>query len=105
MVSWPRLLHGRTDFPHPGFGQPRASDRRGMSLERWSPMNMEKAFLQAILDSPDDDAPRLVLADWLEEQGHSERAELIRVQCRLAALDEDDQAREALHEREQQLLS
>jgi uncharacterized protein (TIGR02996 family) len=34
---------------------------------------------------PDDDAPRLVLADWLEENGNTEddrdHAELIRVQC------------------------
>jgi uncharacterized protein (TIGR02996 family) len=36
---------------------------------------------------PDDDAPRLVLADWLEENGDDAdraRAELIRVQCQLA---------------------
>jgi uncharacterized protein (TIGR02996 family) len=28
-------------------------------------MHLEDAFLQAILDDPDDDAPRLVYADWL----------------------------------------
>jgi uncharacterized protein (TIGR02996 family) len=67
-------------------------------------MNMEKAFLQAILDSPDDDAPRLVLADWLEEQGYPQRAEFIRVQCRLAALDADDPDRMALRERQLELL-
>ena len=27
------------------------------------------AFLRAILDAPDDDTPRLVYADWLEERG------------------------------------
>lgn len=32
---------------------------------------------------PDDDAPRLVYADWLIEQGDA-RGELIRVQCQLA---------------------
>src|SRR5262249_6160080 len=49
---------------------------------------MRAAFLQAILGSPDDDVPRLVFADWLEEHGdENERryAAFIRVQCRLAA--------------------
>lgn len=41
----------------------------------------EDALLRAILDRPDDDLPRLVLADWLDEHGEGERAEFIRVQC------------------------
>jgi uncharacterized protein (TIGR02996 family) len=41
------------------------------------------AFLHAILDDPDADAPRLVYADWLDEQGDADRAEFIRVQCAL----------------------
>ncbi len=41
----------------------------------------DQAFLAAILDAPDDDAPRLIYADWLDEQGQCERAEFIRVQC------------------------
>ncbi|MEZ6127007.1 MAG: TIGR02996 domain-containing protein [Planctomycetaceae bacterium] len=28
-----------------------------------------QAFLKEILAAPDDDAPRLIFADWLEEQG------------------------------------
>src|SRR5437764_72310 len=47
-------------------------------------MTQVEAFLEAILDSPDDDAPRLIFADWLEDEGQAQRAELIRVQCRLA---------------------
>jgi uncharacterized protein (TIGR02996 family) len=35
---------------------------------------------------PDDDTARLVLADWLEENGDAHRAELIRIQCRMAQL-------------------
>jgi uncharacterized protein (TIGR02996 family) len=45
------------------------------------------AFLEAILQDPDDDTPRLIFADWLEEQGDAAsaaRAEFIRVQCTLA---------------------
>ncbi len=39
-------------------------------------------LLAAVRAAPDDDLPRLVLADWLEERGEAEsRVELIRVQC------------------------
>src|SRR5262245_57924927 len=41
------------------------------------------AFLQAIKENPDDDAPRLVLADWLEERGDL-RGEFVRLQCQRA---------------------
>lgn len=44
---------------------------------------MNEAFLQAILAAPDDDTPRLVYADWLEERGDP-RGEFIRVQIALA---------------------
>lgn len=37
-------------------------------------------FLRAIIDRPDDDLPRLVFADWLDEHGDGERAEFIRLQ-------------------------
>jgi len=47
-------------------------------------MTERDAFLQAIRDSPDDDTPRLVFADWLTENGDADRAEFIRVQCELA---------------------
>ena len=45
-----------------------------------------EAFLRAIFDAPADDTPRLVYADFLEENGEPERAELIRVQCELERL-------------------
>jgi uncharacterized protein (TIGR02996 family) len=41
-------------------------------------------FLRAIVAAPDDDLPRLIFADWLDEYGEGERAEFIRVQCELA---------------------
>lgn len=49
-------------------------------------MTDREAFMSRIIDSPDDDAPRLVFADWLDEHGEPERAEFIRVQIRLANL-------------------
>jgi uncharacterized protein (TIGR02996 family) len=64
----------------------------------------EQAFLDDIVAHPDDDAPRLVFADWLEDRGEAARAEFIRLQCRLAQLDEDDPERTDLAERERELL-
>jgi uncharacterized protein (TIGR02996 family) len=49
-------------------------------------MSDRDALFQAVLHAPDDDAPRLVFADWLDENGEADRAEFIRVQCRLARL-------------------
>jgi uncharacterized protein (TIGR02996 family) len=48
------------------------------------------ALLRAVLESPADDAPRLVYADWLDEHGQSERAEFIRLQCARTAADPTD---------------
>lgn len=41
-------------------------------------------FMRTIIAAPNDDQPRLQLADWLEENGEPERAEFTRVQCELA---------------------
>lgn len=49
-------------------------------------MTRDEAFLEAIREQPDDDAPRLIYADWLEEHGGragAARAEFIRIQCEL----------------------
>jgi uncharacterized protein (TIGR02996 family) len=44
-----------------------------------------EGFLRAIAEEPWDDAHRLILADWLDERGASDRAQFIRLQCRQAA--------------------
>jgi len=44
------------------------------------------AMLRQIIEWPDDDAPRLVYADWLDEHGDHERAEFIRVGIEYAGL-------------------
>jgi uncharacterized protein (TIGR02996 family) len=46
----------------------------------------ERSLIQAIIANPDDDLPRLVYADWLEEHGRGLRAEYIRVECEMASL-------------------
>ncbi len=55
--------------------------------------NDKSGFWKAICADPDDDVPRLVFADYLDEQGHPERAELIRAQCDLEALPISDPRR------------
>jgi repeat-companion domain TIGR02996 len=46
----------------------------------------ERALLNGVLAAPLDDAPRLILADWYDENGQEEMAEFIRVQCELESL-------------------
>src|SRR5437764_13946726 len=66
-------------------------------------MTPDEAFLADIIEHPDDDTPRLVYADYLDERGDP-RAEFIRVQCQLAKLPEGDARREELEARERALL-
>jgi len=44
---------------------------------------LEKQFIRDICVNPFDDVPRLIYADWLEEQGRREQAEFIRLQISL----------------------
>lgn len=44
------------------------------------------ALHRAVIADPADDTPRLVYADWLDENGQEERAEFIRVQIQNAGL-------------------
>jgi uncharacterized protein (TIGR02996 family) len=50
----------------------------------------EKGFLEAITAEPENDEPRLIYADWLDDHGQRGRAEFIRAQVALAGTDEDD---------------
>jgi uncharacterized protein (TIGR02996 family) len=56
------------------------------------------ALLRAVLTAPDDDAPRLVYADWLEEHGDPARAEFIRAQVELARPSTDPARRQQLEQ-------
>ncbi len=68
-------------------------------------MTPEEAFLEAIIESPDDDAHRLVFADWLEDHEQPARAEFIRIQVELARLPEDASKPEEFQAREKVLLA
>src|SRR5438874_635206 len=69
------------------------------------PMRKASFFLSSILADREDDAPRLVFSDWLEENGDVERAELIRAQCELARLPAWDRRRQEMAWRAEGLLA
>jgi uncharacterized protein (TIGR02996 family) len=69
-------------------------------------MTTAQALFQDILDHPEDDTPRLVLADWWDEYGDDSlraRADFLRIQVELARLPAGDARRQELHSREAQL--
>src|SRR5687768_7933754 len=61
-------------------------------------------FLREIIAAPDDDAPRLIYADWLDEHGDP-RGEFIRVQCEKDRRPWHDARYIELEEREQAILA
>lgn len=63
-----------------------------------------QAFLRDIAEHPEDDTPRLIYADWLAEQGEDDRGDLIRVQCALAKMEDDNPRKKELEDKERQLL-
>ena len=69
-----------------------------------APDSQLATLLAAARDEPDDDLPRLALADWLEERGDP-RGEFIHLQCALARMDEADPRHQAFSAREQELLA
>jgi len=49
-------------------------------------MPLPPAFISAIKANPDDDLPRLIAADWLDEHDEAEHAEFIRLECESAKI-------------------
>ena len=55
-------------------------------------LSQHEAFLRAIYDSPEDDTPRLVYADFWSEHGDPDRGDYIRLACEyLRTADHDRQ--------------
>jgi len=63
----------------------------------------EQTFLSALLDDPTDETSWHVLADWLDEDGQGQRAELLRLACRLRSSPVE--GREAAVDRAAELLA
>jgi uncharacterized protein (TIGR02996 family) len=61
-------------------------------------------FLDDVKAHPDDDTPRLILADWLDERG-DERGEFLRIQCRLDATPWGEPHGDTLVRRQSHLLA
>jgi len=68
-------------------------------------MTHHEGFMHAIIERPDDETPRLVYADWLDENGQPERAEFIRIQCELAKMMPDDRLYTGLQLRQRKLFA
>lgn len=64
-----------------------------------------KALLEAVVADVDDDDPRLVYADWCEENGDDARAQFIRTQVESARLPPWRHEQIALHVAERALLA
>lgn len=67
-------------------------------------MTADETLLRAVIDRPDDDAPRLAYADHLDARGDTDRAAFIRVQCALESIPPEAPERPELQAREQELL-
>jgi uncharacterized protein (TIGR02996 family) len=65
-------------------------------------MTDRDALLRSICANPDDDAPRLIYADWLDEHGDPLQAEFIRLQIEFARCSEPSR-RKLLAAREKEL--
>jgi uncharacterized protein (TIGR02996 family) len=66
---------------------------------------VNSALEAAIIAHADEDTPRLAYADWLDENGDPDRAEFIRVQCRLADLSPAEPDWVDLTERQDELVA
>ncbi len=65
---------------------------------------INRELLAAVLGDIDADAPRLVYADWLEENGDAPRAEFIRLQCQIESCGAGSAGRAAAESRCKEIL-
>lgn len=66
-----------------------------------------RSFFRAIKENPDDDTPRLIFADWLQECGDaaaSARGEFLRLNVLRHRLSPDDPHHDALKRREAEIV-
>ncbi|MBA4067887.1 MAG: hypothetical protein C0501_30140 [Isosphaera sp.] len=78
-------------------------ERAEPEAPRYAPGDFE-GLIRAVFADPDDDTPRLVFADFLDENDQPDRAALIRLQCELdRAPARSDRARELRADEKRQL--
>lgn len=78
---------GNADMPQPSL-EHSSEILSGIPIEEY-----EEPFARAIVESPNDPTPKLVFADWLDEQGDM-RGELIRVRVEFWRAESRDRLRE-----------
>jgi uncharacterized protein (TIGR02996 family) len=67
-----------------------------------------RSFFRAIKENPDDDTPRLIFADWLQERGDaatSARGEFLRLNVLRHRLSYDDPHHDVLKRREAEIIT
>jgi uncharacterized protein (TIGR02996 family) len=64
-----------------------------------------EGLVRAVFQNPDDDTPRLVFADYLDENDQPDRAALIRTQCALAREAKTSDRGKELRKEERRLLA
>jgi uncharacterized protein (TIGR02996 family) len=67
-------------------------------------MTHDEAFLNAIIEDPDSNVPRLLFADWLEERGDP-RGEFIRLQIAISRAEAGDEQLAEMQRREEEMLT
>jgi uncharacterized protein (TIGR02996 family) len=105
--TWACWRSGRTGCRWPCSRRPTRTDAVSPCPTDAVAMTHDDAFLQAIIELPDD-TPRVVYADWLEDHRQPDWAAFVRVQCELARLPDAlraDSRREELEARERELLA
>jgi uncharacterized protein (TIGR02996 family) len=68
------------------------------------PFTDEQPFLDAVFTRYHDDGPRFIYADFLDDAGDPDRAELVRVQVALARMTDDHPGHDHLVNQEAELL-
>lgn len=73
-------------------------------IDPWDNEGLQRVgLMKDILKNRDEDTPRLVFADWLQDHGERERGEFLLLQCQMAYTPEEDPAYPRLRLRERQL--
>ncbi len=103
MNVWP--LHYFTQYYSPrrcrkvfAAESPYCAERNYQSIRSYHPMSDRDALHASICANPDDDTPRLVFADWLDENGESKRAAFIRASIEEFRQATADTSASAVHE-------
>src|SRR5262245_37981669 len=112
-ASWPvaSRTQARRPVPRryvvalPAAGYRECAGRSTPEASEAPTMPSHEGFLRDISSNPDDDAPRLIYADWLEDNGDLDRAEFIPAQVQLARVPAEPTPPAALVRREAELLA